>query len=504
MGKKQANYVRFQKDRTPADLGRLVAENDDLLPYYYVGKEKYVSRALNLDDPASVFIGPKGVGKSAILQMVRNDRDNYGEIARLIEVAPDDLAFSALANIDSRTPLLATARQNQWLFTSLWDYILSIEILKREYPQRMVLTNLIEKLFAKREQRQVDKLLKLAFQDDGTPKQTLTHHMLSLINAIEIDAELGWAKGKARVEVDNARHAQATSDLEILSLINDVAKFLGKQVQHPYFILIDDLDLHWTGSDLQNAFLGAMFLSMRKLSRTRNVKFVVSLRDNIFASIELEDKDKFRDAVCQVGWDTSSIKEMVVQRLAFALTCPAGKVWDGLFERGAFETLFGHTTGMPRELIRLALCCVDVARRNDHRRVWGEDVVAGIRAFSVERLDDLNSLYKYRFPNLGYVTRRFRGRAKEFDVSVLEEVAFELADEVEKQPSVRHNWAGGFIERPLELARLLLEIGFLQIKDRRGQRPRTALEYDRDTVNETNWYAVHPMYAPGLGHESKP
>jgi hypothetical protein len=75
------NYLTLREDRTLADMSIQVAESDRHLTEYYVGRERYVARAISPQDPASVFIGPKGIGKSAILQMIRlefsDNRKNY-------------------------------------------------------------------------------------------------------------------------------------------------------------------------------------------------------------------------------------------------------------------------------------------------------------------------------------------------------------------------------------------------------------------------------------------
>jgi len=108
MVKKRKATLPFRSGFGIGDLEKTVAERDDLLVNYYVGQEKYVSRALNRDDEAAVFIGPKGIGKSAILQMVRLDQIASGNSSRIIEIAPDDLAFNALVNIGDRATVRCT------------------------------------------------------------------------------------------------------------------------------------------------------------------------------------------------------------------------------------------------------------------------------------------------------------------------------------------------------------------------------------------------------------
>src|SRR4051794_35518779 len=93
------NYITMAPEAKVRAFGRLVAEEDPNLSEYYIGRERYVDRALDVDDPATFFLGPKGAGKSAVLQMCRLTIgiDN----PRLVSISPDDLAFSALANVEA-------------------------------------------------------------------------------------------------------------------------------------------------------------------------------------------------------------------------------------------------------------------------------------------------------------------------------------------------------------------------------------------------------------------
>ena len=151
------NFLHVREGARPGDLGRLVAENDHQLDQYYVEPERYVERALDVDDPAIFFMGSKGIGKSAILQMVRLLRK--ADSKRIINVSPDDLAFSGLANIKAETPLLAEPTKSQWVFKSLWDFILCVEVLKRECQDYDTLVGILKRVFSSKEEKAAQKLL---------------------------------------------------------------------------------------------------------------------------------------------------------------------------------------------------------------------------------------------------------------------------------------------------------------------------------------------------------
>jgi len=488
--------LTFRPGMTFSDLQKTVAERDDLLAQYYVGKECYVERALNREDEASVFIGPKGVGKSAVLQMVRLHQQNSGNVDRLIEIAPDDLAFNALVNIDTRTPLLSSPGKNQWLFTSLWDYVFSVELLTRESSTKTGVAGILKSLFGTKHEKEQKKLLQLTLSDDGT-QSTMTDKMLALVHAIEIEGKYEGAELTAKIELEDS--AIRDSDLNLLQLINNVAKSLPKTLKHEYFVLIDDLDLHWTGSPLQNAFLGAMFFSVRKLSRSPNIKFVASMRDRIFRDVELEERDKFSPLVCEVHWDRETVLEMVYRRIAFALKITPDKIKKSLFPSGAFDHIWDSTDGMPREVIRLTVRIISEAISNGSISVTEDDITAGTFAFSKDRLGDLASEFLHVYPRMTVVLRQFSGGHKEFNVEHLREVAFKVAD-IESQTKELEDvaWATCGVDDPLSFARSLLRSHFLLLKDGRAARPRFATDDEILMLDTEKWYGIHSMYGPGL------
>ncbi len=496
--RKERNYLMFRPDFSNGDLDHVVAERDDLLAHYYVGKERFVTRAASRDDQASIFVGPKGVGKSAILQMIRLDERSHGDAARLIEISPDDLAFNALVNIQHRTPILDHAAQNTWLFTSLWDYVLCVEILRREDSDRSGVGVFLEKVIGTKYEAERRRLLNLTLADDGT-QSTMTDKMLALISAIEIEGGYDEGKGSMRLEMSNTHGSRKTEDLKLLQLINNVARQLPANLRHEYYILIDDLDLHWTGSELQNYFLGAMFLSIRKLSRSRNVKFVVAIRKNIYRQIHLDERDKFSDLVCEVTWTKDDVKKMVERRLAMILSVTENEVWTELFQPGFFELIWSHTDETPRAVIRLAVTAINTAIRNSHLRVDQSDMQEALREFSDDRISDLADLHRYAYPLLGLVIREFRGQTKEFPADVVQEVAFRIAEMARKNMTEpKLSWAIQGFEEPVLFARILVACGFLKVKEHRTAMARIASEDQLEKLSPQNWFAVHPTYVPAL------
>lgn len=491
------NLLSFRKNFNISSLSSTVAEDDPNLAQYYISPESYLDRALDREDQCSVFIGPKGAGKSAVLQMVRNHGIVTGNSNRIIDIAPDDLAFNALLNIDTRTPLLSSPGQHQWLFTSLWDYVLCAELLQRDSVDRGTLESLLRTILGAKNQQQQKQLLKLTLNDEGK-QNSMTDKMLSLISAIEIEGSYGDGKGKARVEL--IEPTPTNTDLQLLQLIANVAKSLPKSLTHDYYILIDDLDLHWTGSPLQNAFLASMFQTIKKLSRSSSVKFVVSLRKAIYREISFSERDKFHDYVCEVEWQKKQIQQMVNARISFGLNIAEKRIWTELFPPNSFDFLWGNTDGMPREALRLAILCIEKGIKNGEKWISPDTINDATFAFSEARRDELASQFNFQYPGLSYVLRFFSGRPKEFDSDIIQEVGMQATDLVDKNTNLRDmSWATCGFADPLALARALLHCGFLLLKDGRSARARVPDEVELQMIDKSKWFAIHPMYHSGLG-----
>jgi len=473
------------------NLGMLVAEQDPNLERYYVGREEYLDRALNMDDTLIFYMGPKGIGKSAILQMVRLERAR--DEKRVIDIAPDDLAFSAFANLRVESALLTDALRGQWLFKSLWDYVLLMEIWERENSGVQNRLEKFKSLFMKsKDEKRIQRLFQITISDEGKAV-SLTDRILELIKEVELSAQASGTeiKGKVSLQQSSARRFQ------LLAEINHAVKKLPEVLKHEYYILVDDLDLHWRNEPNQNAFIAALFLSLRKLSR-RPIKFLVSLREDIYNCLPLVDKDKSRDRVCTVEWGLYTIREMIEKRVSTALKCKTTDVWGNVFPERAFETLARYSTKKPREFIRFASLCLNRAHINGHKRVHEDDISQAVREYSCERMQDLVSDLRYVYPRLEIVLEKFRGKDREFGFETLDVTATELALDALEAEDSESLWAGQFDGRGVDFAESLADIGFLQVKDNRTARAKSYERSVAGRVRADMWFAVHPMYAPAL------
>lgn len=500
--KAEKNYLKPKPGMSLTNFGLSAAELDSELETYYVDPDRFVARALDFKDPAVFFVGPKGAGKSAILQMVRLKRQ--ADAGRVINISPDDLAFSALANVTATTPIISEASKNQWLFKALWDYILALEVLRREHKDRSSFTNALHSIvrffFGNQHEKEANRLLAISLGDDGQ-QYTLSSRILQLVKEVELSAEskeVGKVTGKAKI--DDSKGGQG-AQLWLLNLIHSVAKRIGEHVSAPYHILIDDLDLHWQDTPVQNAFIAALFFSLRNFNKGQNLKCAVAIRDQIYRRLPLTDRDKYHDWVCPVEWEAPNLQKMIERRITSKIGVLTKDIWGGLLPDGAFTKMHRHSYGRPREAIRIVSLCIAEAVKQGHQRVELEDLNVGIRKFSDARITEIAAEFAHAYTGLEPIIRKLATLPKEFPLKVIESITGDIWLEIECKEDVarEYPWAGGYVEDPKGFAKILLECGILLFKPDRQAEPVVYDLEKKPEINASTWLATHAVFWPALG-----
>lgn len=468
-----------------------VAEKDTELKKCYWNREKYVERAEDFNDPIIFFIGPKGMGKSAILQMVRNDNTFSGKT--IVNIYPDDLAFSSISQLKATDESLLPKINNQWLFKTLWDYVLSIEILKKEYSTETSLWQRLKGLFDDESEKRASRLIRSAYSD-GTYKVNMTDRIIQLIKELELSVSTNGVSAKGKVSFNEPTSNVST----LLNDINHIIKEIGNIVANKYYVLIDDLDSYWENDPTQNSYIAALFNSLRKFESEGKIKFVVALREDILSEIPLLDKDKLRDRIENVFWDKGDLKLMLERRLVSVANISYEKVWDGFFDGDYFDYLIKHTNETPRELIRLCELCYLNAVRNGSGYIVKTDIDEALAKFSEEELENLDIQVQYRFKGLRkIVLKLFYGIEKEFDFGRFENKFEELITDPKLMANNSEvNWIQGFETK--DAALMLMELGILLHKATRTSRPEKFNMNYQDLLGKDCHFAISSVYAPGL------
>lgn len=476
-------------------LGDLQAENDANLPMYFVDSRGYYDQAVSSNSSIIIFRGSKGIGKSALLKML--EVGHASDHRRVIKIGPDDLAFTALANSSKEDSIIES---NQWLYKCLWNYVLAVTLLNKEYTIESTLTRVIKDLIRTTDQKQALALLKKSMPSPGNSELGLTSIMLNLIDEVEIQIKSPVASLKVTgsKNTDNSTATKAS----VLNLVNQVSKSLPRLIENEYLVLIDDLDLHWTNSPSQNTLIAAMFSAIAKFGHgDSKVKFVIAIRDDIYSQLPIENKDKSRDWIIDLGWDKSSLREVVDERMKHIHKVRSGDLWDGLMPQGAFDKLAPFCSNRPRMLIRLIQLCFLVACDNSHDIVTNEDLEVALKKFSLEKLEDLEDEVGPRYPGIKWIVEHFAGKNAELSLSELEKICEELQLNLEDEKVTKPNsvfWIDSYYEDPMKFAWILIDSGFLLVKTNRKARPDSIESEHAFKTLKSPWFAIRPLYRAGL------
>jgi hypothetical protein len=384
-----------------------------------------------------------------------------------------------------------------WLFKSLWDLVLVIELLKREEPSESSLADRIRRFFDRSEQRRFrEELIDLASSQPGDKK--LVRKVIDLVDTFEVT--VSDPSDSASINLKGSTKPDETSAQRTLVLIDYVVKNLRESLKRPYYILIDDLDYNWQDTAIQRAFVQALFESLRKLNHSDRLKFCVSLREVIYNSLQLQDRDKYREWIVDVAWSMEDVRAMIVKRVAFVLNCGERNVYGKVFPSNSFQRMYRFTNGFPREMIRLTALSLIKSIEREEKQVSQESMKEAMVAFSNEKLEDAASEWNYRYPRLDIIVKMLRISRREFQVKELEETCLALDEAIEKDGQLRSTlaWLRPLLEDPREVAVVLLRSRVLMSKQSRQALPKMRESVFLHELSIESWLALHPMFIPAV------
>lgn len=389
------------------DFGQDVAERDAALERYFVETPSY--RAL-LHNNKHVVIGPKGIGKTALLRKVMAEQRNS------ILITPESYATDVLEAL-SAAPVMS----DRGALTTTWKYTLLIEIFRQVVGRRLG-------------DERTSKLLKAYLLDHG-----LLHTQLSLFDQfIEYVRRIVTVKGKigpveGEIGLDRATELRSLLRLDALF---DLTTALQQALRRDVFtIYIDELDQGWNNSDIANRFLVALLtaaIQMRGYSS--NLHVVVFLRSEIFELLtpHLDQLDKLRSDIEAVTWSDQNLTTLIVRRALHSL-----RIFENVHPEAGIQLLFPGTVApsgtptfdyllkrtsyRPREVIQFANLAVAAASALDARAISGDAVLRAEDQFSEWKFEHIVSANLHIYPRLQELLNHFRGVPRRVDHSWLEQ-----------------------------------------------------------------------------------
>ena len=357
-------------------IGEPVAENErQKLDSYFLETSTYY-RAL--DDPVTIVIGRKGVGKSAQLyamtEALTSDKRNHVCIVKPVGYELDGLV-RVLQSIVDRS-------ERGYLIESLWKFLLFSELARSVYhslnarPPHQVPTDA--------ETRLLDYYDNHKSLYDPPFSERLDIAIRSLADVGEIQ--------------DAIEQRQRTSELLHSNQLRQLRDHLGAALsgRAKVGILIDNLDAQWGASrDIEHlAYLlwGLLEVSGDIVSafqienyrrRAVNVSLTVFLRSDIFALIQPTALEQDKLPIQRIIWDDQEVlKRLVELRLQFGVSnAEVGSViWQKYFPSqvvniAAWDFVIGTVLPRPRDVIYLVGEAIATAINRGHTAVTQQDLL---------------------------------------------------------------------------------------------------------------------------------
>ena len=479
------------------DFGAPAAERDIErgLEEYFVESEAY-NRVRS--GAKRVLIGGRGIGKSAIFQILARRERDAGSF--VIELAPEDYSYELL------TQTMASQSSGSWAkhgaYAAAWKYLLYVLIMKEVAARRVRLP--------KGTGGQIYRYIR---DNHANHQASRLSALVSYLKRME-GIKVGFGPYEASMR---ARELEKLYKLEeIHHLLPDLRNVAANR---RVIVLVDELDRGWDSSEDAKAFVAGLFQACISVNSLHdNLRVYVSLRQELYEDIpELyDDAQKYRDLIETVRWSSGSLLTLIANRIRHSLPALAGQddqaCWDVLFADapgvGAFPYMIDRTLFRPREIIQFCVQALEHARDSGTAVPLSHDAVREAEhPYSRERARDIAAEYRFQYPGLLSVLEAFRGRGGVLSRDDLELACLEL---ITREVPTRGTQAWLDDCTPESLTEILWATGFLRAEAAQptassrahavpfiGPHQGTHL-----ALTAARRFQIHPMFWSYLGTQS--
>jgi hypothetical protein len=487
------------------NLGAPAAERDIQrgLVEYFVESEAY-KRVAGRDK--TIIIGNRGVGKSAIFQILAANAKSQ-KSALVIELAPEDYSYELL-----RESML-TEREGSWMkhgaYAVAWKYLIFVSVMKS-------LATSTSQVTKKSSMGAIARYVR-DNHHGGQPSK--------------LSALISYLKRIEGVKIGKYEAALKTRELEKLYKLEEIDNLLPelKNVLESkrVIVLVDELDRGWDASEDAQAFVAGLFqacLSINQLSS--NLTVYMSLRQELYENIPAlyEDAQKYRDLIEYVRWDEDGLKRLICARLRYSMWklypkdywqpgAPSDDfLWNQFFaeilsyrQTKSFNYLVDRTLFRPREIIQLCSQVIESARETNQTLPLDYSTISVSEpVYSEDRAKDIAAEFRLQYPGLLQVFEGFRGAQHALDRDAVEVICMSLIlqNRAEGDPL---NWLNDL--EPSTLIDILWRIGFLRAQAvggikghvRSGSTYVGAYQVASLNLSTINRFQIHPMFRTWLG-----
>jgi len=359
--------------RRKLNFGKLAAEDEKRrLPDYFVEREDY-SKVRSGE--ASVIVGAKGAGKSAIRVKLL---DEFKEGLHFIDISPDEIGWAEIKTYGDCGVVPAQAKKTAWLTLFLIDVMEYLELGRGPvYPIDLV-NDLLMKAGVLPDPR-------LSLQEIGV--------QLKFVSA-------SFGKGQQPKGIEFSNLVRAVRDC--FKILDEALQADGREIR----LLIDRLDENWARGEQDNLTLEGLLHAVKELSyQTAAIRAQIFLRTDIWSRLVFHDKDKFKASMFNLHWSERELLELVANRIrtstglttkddTFVVNWAFSEYIEGVKGRAGrpptIKYILQTIQPRPRDLIFVCDAAVN-HRRDPTAKISSEDVLHALHVYSKERLDNIQN-----------------------------------------------------------------------------------------------------------------
>lgn len=433
-------------------IGEPIAEHEDenLTSEGFI--ETSAFRA-GLDGSQSIFVGRKGVGKTANFKKLaatyRRDKRNV-----VCEIKPLSYELESLVDVAKQFEGIA---KKGFLFESLWKYLIYSEIAKviknhiDDRPSGEIFQNELDLI-------EIIKSNKISVDLDFSAR--LDHLSQSLIGRHRDNSN----DKEMHIAVSEVLHANL-----IPHLVSAICKALLNKVQT--VVLVDNLDKAWDRSH-NSRFLSYFFLgllsALRRVSddfkyrtdqkESMRLSVCVFVRADIFQMVLEQAREPDKIQFFPLRWDDpSQLINLADSRIKVAANLqntdiPAKAIWDKFFKIDVFGvSLFDHILSVilprPRDLIFFLRASIISAVNGRHNKVQESDLEKAEEDYSNFAYQSMLVELRERFSGIEKILEDFLGYDSIINYeTVLEIISTHVQDGDVCEDTIKHLCLCSFFE----------------------------------------------------------
>ena len=370
-------YIRQRNKLQSLNIGQSIAENEpeELLRYFVETSAYREAKNKSL----SLFIGRKGVGKTANLLKLANELDTAKRLVCVIK--PIQYEIEGIVELMNQL----SSVEKSYLIQSVWKYLIYTELLKNIYEK-------LEKRPAFYEKNPAEKeIYKFVEENREIVLNEFSERTQKVIGELNDSKINGASQEEYRLRVSEILHNRIISKAR-----KNLSDYCGEKDQ--IVILIDNLDKSWTvDSNIEQVsrFIYGLldvgdgivrdFSKDSNWNKKININLIIFLREDIFSVIKKYAPEADKLQISKMIWND---KELLLRVIEERINPENNEnIWSEYFceEVGGIpikDYLVNCVLPKPRDLIYLVSMAIENAKNRKHSLVEENDLRDAVSKYS--------------------------------------------------------------------------------------------------------------------------